>query len=226
MRVLTWNLFHGRAVPAAPRSLLRRVRRARSPAGSGTSRCCRRSRRGGRRALGRARGRRAQRTALTSRNALLPLRRAIADRRPDLIKSNGGGANAILVRGARDRRAPRAQRCAAGPSAASCHARAPRRRDVGRATSTRQAHSEARAQADIERAAAHGARVGGRRARSCSAATSTSRAPPSPGFALRRRRTASTTSSSADSPRAARRSVARPRSAVGPRAARRCDAPR
>ena len=38
---------------------------------------------------------------LTSRNGLLPLRRAIAIRWPDLIKSNGGGANAILVR--RDR---------------------------------------------------------------------------------------------------------------------------
>jgi hypothetical protein len=38
---------------------------------------------------------------LTSRNALLPLRRAIAERWPDLIKSNGGGCNAILVRGAK-----------------------------------------------------------------------------------------------------------------------------
>jgi endonuclease/exonuclease/phosphatase family metal-dependent hydrolase len=38
---------------------------------------------------------------LTSRNALLLARRAIATRWPDLIKSNGGGANAILVR--RDR---------------------------------------------------------------------------------------------------------------------------
>jgi len=32
----------------------------------------------------------------TSRNALLPLRRGIAVRWPDLIKSNGGGANAVL----------------------------------------------------------------------------------------------------------------------------------
>jgi endonuclease/exonuclease/phosphatase family metal-dependent hydrolase len=39
-----------------------------------------------------------QRTALTSRNAMLPLRRALAERRPDLIKSNGGGCNAILSR--------------------------------------------------------------------------------------------------------------------------------
>ena len=38
------------------------------------------------------------RSVLTSRNWLLPVRRAIAIRWPDLIKSNGGGSNAILVR--------------------------------------------------------------------------------------------------------------------------------
>jgi endonuclease/exonuclease/phosphatase family metal-dependent hydrolase len=37
--------------------------------------------------------------ALTSRNSLLWLRRAIASRAPDLLKANGGGCNAILVRG-------------------------------------------------------------------------------------------------------------------------------
>ena len=36
----------------------------------------------------------------TSRNQLLPLARVLAARRPDIIKSWGGGANAILVRGA------------------------------------------------------------------------------------------------------------------------------
>ena len=36
---------------------------------------------------------------LTSRNWLLFLRRAISVRNPDLLKSNGGGCNAILVRG-------------------------------------------------------------------------------------------------------------------------------
>jgi endonuclease/exonuclease/phosphatase family metal-dependent hydrolase len=41
------------------------------------------------------------RLVLTSRNALLPARRALARRWPDLMKSNGGGANAILAR--RDR---------------------------------------------------------------------------------------------------------------------------
>ena len=38
-------------------------------------------------------------TVLTSRNSLLPLRRAVARRWPDVIKSNGGGANVVLVRG-------------------------------------------------------------------------------------------------------------------------------
>jgi endonuclease/exonuclease/phosphatase family metal-dependent hydrolase len=40
------------------------------------------------------------RMALTSRNACLPLRRAIASRNPDLLAAAGGGCNAILVRGA------------------------------------------------------------------------------------------------------------------------------
>ena len=35
----------------------------------------------------------------TSRNFGLPLRKAISSRNPDILKSNGGGANAILVRG-------------------------------------------------------------------------------------------------------------------------------
>lgn len=39
------------------------------------------------------------RFALTSRNALLPLRQAVATRRPELLRANGGGCNAILVRG-------------------------------------------------------------------------------------------------------------------------------
>jgi endonuclease/exonuclease/phosphatase family metal-dependent hydrolase len=39
-----------------------------------------------------------QRTVLTSRNALLAVRRALASRRPELMKSNGGASNAILAR--------------------------------------------------------------------------------------------------------------------------------
>ena len=39
------------------------------------------------------------RSALTSRNSFLWLRRAIAARNPDLLAANGGGCNALLVRG-------------------------------------------------------------------------------------------------------------------------------
>lgn len=96
MRVLVWNLFHGRADPPAGRPLLDEF--ADALAGWEwdvallqevppwwppllARRCAADSR-----------------TALTSRNQLLPLRRAIASRAPDRLKSNGGGANAILVR--------------------------------------------------------------------------------------------------------------------------------
>ena len=98
VRVLTWNLFHGRSVPDAPHALRREFADAIAgwdwdvallqevppwwPAD-----------------LARAAGAQ-QRSVLTSRNALLGARRAIADRRPGLIKANGGGANAILIRGA------------------------------------------------------------------------------------------------------------------------------
>ncbi len=99
MRVLVWNLFHGRSVPPAGRdlrgrfaeqiaawewdvALLQEVPPWWPPE------------------LAKASGAH-QRFALTSRNTLLPVRRFIAERRPDVIKSNGGGANAILVRGER-----------------------------------------------------------------------------------------------------------------------------
>jgi endonuclease/exonuclease/phosphatase family metal-dependent hydrolase len=97
MRVLTWNLFHGRAVPERRHGLLAEF--TDKIAGWGwdvallqevppwwpprLATACGAD----------------QRTVLTSRNALLPLRRAVAERRPDLLKANGGGANAILVRG-------------------------------------------------------------------------------------------------------------------------------
>src|SRR5213596_811973 len=98
MRVLTWNLYHGRAVPPAGRPLDAEFTRAIAgwdwdvallqevPPWWPPE-------------LARAAGAEA-RTALTSRNFGLWLRRPIAQRRPDVIKSNGGGANAILVRGA------------------------------------------------------------------------------------------------------------------------------
>jgi endonuclease/exonuclease/phosphatase family metal-dependent hydrolase len=97
LRILTWNLFHGRSVPDTPRELLSEfagliaswewdvallqevppwwpVPLARAAQAS-------------------------SRMALTSRTWLMPLRRSIAQRRPDLIKAWGGGCNAILVRG-------------------------------------------------------------------------------------------------------------------------------
>lgn len=98
-------------------------------------------------ALARAAGASESRTALTSRNTMLWLRRAIAERWPDVIKSNGGGANAILIRGEAitehrrqrlrwwpERRVVHAVRLAGGVWVGNVHA---------------QAHSEERAQADI-----------------------------------------------------------------------------
>jgi endonuclease/exonuclease/phosphatase family metal-dependent hydrolase len=98
VRVLTWNLYHGRAVPPAGRALLSSFAVALAgwewdvallqevppwwpgplAAFAGAD----------------------ERHVLTSRNLGLPLRRAVALRDPDLLGANGGGANAILVRGA------------------------------------------------------------------------------------------------------------------------------
>jgi endonuclease/exonuclease/phosphatase family metal-dependent hydrolase len=93
--VLSWNLFHGRSVPGAGRDLLEEF--AAMLAGwdwdlallqevppwwpDPLAPACRAE----------------ARSAPTSRNLLLPARRALA-RLPDVIKSNGGGANAILAR--------------------------------------------------------------------------------------------------------------------------------
>jgi endonuclease/exonuclease/phosphatase family metal-dependent hydrolase len=96
LRVLTWNLLHGRSVPPAGHNLMDEFAAAlgcwrwdvallqETPPWWPSSMAAR---------LGAE-----ARIVLTSRNSLLPLRRAVAVRRPDLIKSNGGGANAILVR--------------------------------------------------------------------------------------------------------------------------------
>jgi endonuclease/exonuclease/phosphatase family metal-dependent hydrolase len=97
VRVLTWNLMHGRSVPPAgvdlfeefvgalagwewDVALLQEVPPWWPPALAKDLQA-------------------EQRLVLTSRNSLLPLRQAIATRWPDLIKSNGGGCNAILIRG-------------------------------------------------------------------------------------------------------------------------------
>jgi endonuclease/exonuclease/phosphatase family metal-dependent hydrolase len=97
LRILTWNLFHGRAKPEAGRSLLPDY--AELLAGwDWDVACLQEVPPWWPPQLALATGAQ-ERTALTSRNSLLPLRRALAERFPDLMKSNGGGANAILVRG-------------------------------------------------------------------------------------------------------------------------------
>jgi endonuclease/exonuclease/phosphatase family metal-dependent hydrolase len=94
--ILTWNLFHGRAQPAAGRPLAAEF--AATLAGwdwdvallqevppwwpAPLARACAAD----------------ARMELTSRNSLLRARRAIASRNPDLITANGGGCNALLVR--------------------------------------------------------------------------------------------------------------------------------
>ena len=97
MLVVSWNLFHGRSSPPAGRPLA--VEFAAALAGWDWDV-----------ALlqevppwwppSLARATRAQWSAQrTSRNLGLAARRAIAARNPDLLGANGGGANAILVRG-------------------------------------------------------------------------------------------------------------------------------
>jgi endonuclease/exonuclease/phosphatase family metal-dependent hydrolase len=149
VRVLTWNLFHGRSVPDRPRGLLDEF--AAALAGwSWDVALLQEVPPWWPPALGRATGASA-RTALTSRNLGLPLRRLLAEHRPDLLKSNGGGANAILVRGGAirehrrstlrwwpERRVVHAVRADGLPWLANVHA---------------QVHSEGRAQADLAAAA-------------------------------------------------------------------------
>ncbi|HEY2770585.1 MAG TPA: endonuclease/exonuclease/phosphatase family protein [Solirubrobacteraceae bacterium] len=98
MLVLTWNLKHGRAVPSAGHDLFGEFAAAIAgwewdvallqevppwwPAPLA------------------ARAQATERHVLTSRNLGLSIRRFVASRWPEVAKSNGGGANAILVRGA------------------------------------------------------------------------------------------------------------------------------
>jgi endonuclease/exonuclease/phosphatase family metal-dependent hydrolase len=96
LRVLTWNLKHGRSVPPSRRELLDEFGAALQswewdvallqevPPWWTAPLAAR---------LGAE-----HRHVLTSRNALPRLRRALARRWPELMKSQGGGANAILAR--------------------------------------------------------------------------------------------------------------------------------
>jgi endonuclease/exonuclease/phosphatase family metal-dependent hydrolase len=98
MRVLTWNLFHGRSVPPSGRSLTGEFA-ARIDGWAWDVALLQEVPPWWPPELARICGAQ-QRLVLTSRNWLLPIRQAISVRNPDLLKSNGGGCNAILVRGA------------------------------------------------------------------------------------------------------------------------------
>jgi endonuclease/exonuclease/phosphatase family metal-dependent hydrolase len=150
MLVLSWNLFHGRSVPDAPRSLLPDFA-AQLAAWEWDVALLQEVPPWWPPALGRACAASA-RTAPTSRNWVAPVSRWAAERRPDLIKSWGGGANAILVRDRGvlehrvrtlrrwpERRVVHGVRLDGGGWVCNLHA---------------QAHSEARAQADVACAAA------------------------------------------------------------------------
>jgi endonuclease/exonuclease/phosphatase family metal-dependent hydrolase len=94
--VLSWNLFHGRSLPATNRSLYDEFA-AKLGEWSWDVALLQEVPPWWPAPLARELGAE-QRSALTSRNELLFLRRAIAERRPELLKSNGGGCNAILSR--------------------------------------------------------------------------------------------------------------------------------
>ncbi|HZV74357.1 MAG TPA: endonuclease/exonuclease/phosphatase family protein [Conexibacter sp.] len=96
LRVLTWNVFHGRALPPRNQDLLVAFA-ARLSAWPWDVALLQEVPPWWPERLARACDAE-QRRALTSRNALLPLRRALARPRPELMKAKGGGANAILVR--------------------------------------------------------------------------------------------------------------------------------
>jgi endonuclease/exonuclease/phosphatase family metal-dependent hydrolase len=156
MRVLTWNLYHGRTVPPSGRSvvnefaaaldgwdwdvaLLQEVPPWWPPL------------------LARAAGAE-QRTQLTSRNWAPSLQRAICERNPDLLKSWGGGANAILVRN-REILEHRAERLRRRPEARWVHG--VRLADTWVVNVHSQNHPEASALADTRAAAGHAVRWAG-----------------------------------------------------------------
>lgn len=149
MLVLTWNLFHGRSVPDTPHSLLDEFA-AQLAGWEWDVALLQEVPPWWPRPLGEA-CHASSRMALTSRNWLLPITRPLAEWRPDIVKSWGGGANAILVRGERvlehrkltlrwrpERRVMHGVRLESAWWVCNTHATA---------------HSEARAQADVARAA-------------------------------------------------------------------------
>jgi endonuclease/exonuclease/phosphatase family metal-dependent hydrolase len=99
LRVLTWNLMHGRSVPGAGRDL--QAEFADALAGWEWDVALLQEVPPWWPRMLAERLEAEYRMVLTSRNQLAALRQGIAIRWPDAIKSNGGGANAILAR--RDR---------------------------------------------------------------------------------------------------------------------------
>jgi endonuclease/exonuclease/phosphatase family metal-dependent hydrolase len=155
MLVLSWNLYHGRALPPAHRDLYGDFA-AKLGGWAWDAALLQECPPWWPAQLARDCGAQ-EHHALTARNACLPLRRFVATRWPDFIKSNGGGANAILLRGEAvpaqppdhrfavlrtrpERRVVHAVRLREGGWIANLHA---------------QVWSEERAQADAATAAAH-----------------------------------------------------------------------
>src|SRR3954454_17574793 len=97
MQALSWNLYHGRSPQPAGRSLLNEFSAALAD-WSWDVALLQEVPPWWAEPLAAAAGANA-RWVLTSPNFGLAARRAIAARNPDVLKANGGGANAILVRG-------------------------------------------------------------------------------------------------------------------------------
>jgi endonuclease/exonuclease/phosphatase family metal-dependent hydrolase len=148
--VLSWNLYHGRSVPPSGRNLYREF--AEKLAGwQWDVALLQEVPPWWPHALG-ADCRAEAHLALTSRNLFLPLRRFIAERRPDVIKSNGGGSNAILLRGLYGTD-PRVAVLRTVPERRVVHG--VRTSEGWIANLHAQVHSEKRAQSDTAAAAAH-----------------------------------------------------------------------
>jgi endonuclease/exonuclease/phosphatase family metal-dependent hydrolase len=96
MRILSWNLFHGRSLPASAHALSGQFA-AMIAAWDWDVALLQEVPPWWPALLAQAAAAE-QRTALTSRNSAPALRRVLAERRPELIRSNGGGANAVLAR--------------------------------------------------------------------------------------------------------------------------------